>query len=67
MCEKSFRHKVVRLDDALNIVLVDAHGNTHNHMLGTFGNTAIDPEKVGPLESLESETEKESVQYRREN
>lgn len=65
MCEESFRHKVVRLDHAFNIVLVNAYSNTHDHMLGTFGNTAIDPQKIRPLESLEAEAEKGSVQYHR--
>jgi hypothetical protein len=46
MCEVTFRHEVVCLNDALKIILVDAHCDTHDHMLRTFGNTAIDPEKI---------------------
>ena len=54
MCEVTFRHKVVCLNDTVNVMFVDAHSDTHDHMLRTFGNTAVDPEKVRPLQSLET-------------
>lgn len=34
---------------------MNAHGNTHEHMLRTLGNLAIDLEHVRPLQRLESE------------
>ena len=55
MSEPALRQQIVRLDDALNVTSVDAHGNAHEHLLRTLANLAVDLEKVRTLESLESE------------
>jgi hypothetical protein len=50
----SATHEVVRLDDLLDIIAVDADGNTHEQVLRSLGDLAIDAEQVGPLEGLEA-------------
>lgn len=54
MCEVSLGHKVIGLDDSVNVAAVDTYSDTHNHVLWTFSDTSIDTEKVGALKSLES-------------
>ena len=49
MSVETFRHEVVCLDRALNVAPMDADGYSHDHVLRTFCNLAIYPEKVRPL------------------
>ena len=46
MCKVSERHQVVGLDGSLDVGAVDADSNTHDHMLGTLGNTPVELEEV---------------------
>jgi len=43
---------VVGLDGLVNIVHVDADGNTHQHVLGALNHLAMEPQQVGALKSL---------------
>lgn len=54
MSEELARHEVVSLKDTLNIVTPDADSHTHDHVLGTLNNLAINLEEVGSLKSLEA-------------
>lgn len=54
MSEELARHEVVSLEDTLNIVTPDADSHTHDHVLGTLNNLAINLEEVGSLKSLEA-------------
>ena len=47
-------HQVVSLEDLLDVVPVNADGNTHDHVLRPLGNLAVDAEEVTPLEGLVS-------------
>jgi hypothetical protein len=56
MSEIALRHQVVSLDYTVNIGAMNADCDTHYHVLWAFSNTAINAEKVGTFEGLESET-----------
>jgi hypothetical protein len=47
-----FEHEVKH---ALDVRAVDADHDTHYHVLGTFGDAAINAEEVRSLEGFESE------------
>ena len=49
------RHEVVGFDGAVDVRAVDTNGDTHEHVLGTFGDTVVDAEEVGAFESFEAE------------
>jgi hypothetical protein len=53
--EISLGHKVVSLEDAVNVRAVDADCNAHDHVLWAFGDTAIDVEEVGAFKCFETE------------
>ena len=53
-----FGNEVVGLEHALDVGAMDADRDVHYHLLGMFGNVAIDAEEVRLLESFESEAEK---------
>ena len=55
MGEPAFAHHVVRLDGAVHVVLVDAHGDAHQHLLGTLGDLAFNLQQVRTLQRLEAE------------
>jgi hypothetical protein len=59
MRKEALAHEMVRLNGALDVVAVDTDGDTHEHVLGTFGNATIDTEQVRALEGLESEAANE--------
>ena len=44
--EVSLGHEVVRLDDFLDVSAVDTDSDSHNHMLRSFGDPAVDSEQV---------------------
>jgi hypothetical protein len=46
MSEELARHEVVCLQDTLNIITPDTNSNTHDHVLRTLDNLAVDFEKV---------------------
>lgn len=48
-------HEVVGLDDLVDVLPPDSNGDTHDHVLGTFSNLAVDSEQVRSLEGLETE------------
>jgi hypothetical protein len=54
---RMFRNEVAGLEHALDVRAMDAGRDVHYHLLGTFGNAAIDAE-VRSLESFESKAEK---------
>jgi hypothetical protein len=42
-------HEIVCFNSFFNVVTVDTDGNTHDHMLRTFGDFTVDPQKIGTL------------------
>lgn len=52
----AFGHKVICLEDTVNVRSMYTNRNTHDHMLRTFGDTPIDTEEVRSLKCLESKT-----------
>jgi hypothetical protein len=48
-------HQVVGLDDLVDVLSPDPDSDTHDHVLRTFSNLAIDSEEVRSLERLETE------------
>ena len=54
MSEVSLRHKVVSLEDFLNVLAVDTKSDTHDHMLGPLDDLTVDSEQVRSLQSLEA-------------
>ena len=60
MGEVAVRHEVVGLEDALDVVAVDAHRDAHDHVLRALSDTAVDAEEVGALERFEAEAARES-------
>ena len=55
MCKVTLRHQVVCFDDTLDIVVMNADGHTHEHVLGAFSNASIDAKEIGSLKGLEPE------------
>ena len=53
--EPPLTHQIVRIHSSINIFLVNAHRNAHEHVLRALDQLAIDAQQVGPLQSLESE------------
>jgi hypothetical protein len=53
-----FGNEVVGLENALNVGTMDASCDVHHHLLGTFGNMAIDAKEVRLLKGFESKAEK---------
>jgi len=53
--EPAFAESVVRFNDRFEVVFVNANGHTHQHVLRTLDDFAIDFEQVAPLEGFESE------------
>ena len=51
MCEMLAGHEIVCFDDFLGVVAVNTNCNSHNHVLRTFSNLAIDSQKVRSLQS----------------
>ena len=45
-------HVVVGLLDPLEVVVVDANGNAHDHVLRALHDLVVDPEEVAALEGL---------------
>lgn len=43
---------MVGLDGLVNVVHVDADGNTHQHVLGALDHLAMEPQQVGALKRL---------------
>eukprot|EP00962_Isochrysis_galbana_P021947 scaffold6503_cov115-Isochrysis_galbana.AAC.3 len=54
MGEPLLRHEVVRLDGRVQVVLMDANRDPHQHVLRSLHHLAFHPEKVGLLERLEA-------------
>jgi hypothetical protein len=48
---------MVGLDDPLNIISVNANGDTHDHLLRSFSYSTIDSEVIGSFESFKTEAE----------
>lgn len=48
-------HQVIGLDDLVDVLSPDSNSDTHDHVLRTFSNLAIDSEEVRSLERLEAE------------
>lgn len=55
MGEVSFRHKVVSLNDPVDVPAMYSYSDTHNHVLWTLGNTSVEAKEVRALKGLESE------------
>jgi hypothetical protein len=52
--EVSLRHEVVSLEDLVNVGTVNTDGDTHDHVLWSLDNLAVNAEQVRPLERLET-------------
>jgi hypothetical protein len=55
VCKESLRHEVVGLEDLFNVVSVNTNSDSHDHVLGSFDNLAIDSEEIRSLKGLETE------------
>ena len=53
--EVALRHQVVGAKRAVDVLVVDAHGHAHEHVLGALGHLAVEAKQVGALERLEAE------------
>lgn len=53
--EPFLAHKVVGLEDRVEVGLVDTDGDTHKHVLGTFDDFSVHFEQVGFFEGFEPE------------
>mmetsp|Transcript_15211 Transcript_15211/g.45879 ORF Transcript_15211/g.45879 Transcript_15211/m.45879 type:complete len:232 (-) Transcript_15211:49-744(-) len=54
MRKPTLRQKVVRLDRALQVALVDADGHPHQHVLRSLHHLPVDTQQVRPLQGLEA-------------
>ena len=57
MREITLRHEIIGVDDPINVSPVDAYCNTHDHMLRTLGNAAINTKEIRSFECLETKAE----------
>ena len=55
MSEPPLTHKIVSLNDGVNILLVNANSHSHDHMLWSLYNFAMNFQKIRPLKGLEAE------------
>ena len=53
--EVSLTHQVIGAEGFLDVSVMNAHGDAHQHVLWTLSNLAIQLEQVGALKRLESE------------
>lgn len=53
MSEVSLRQIIVCLNDFINVLLVDGDSNSHEHVLGTLGDLAVDFHEVTAFQSFE--------------
>ena len=56
MCEITFGHEIVHLNNSVNIRAMDRNGNPHDHVLCSFGDASVGAKEVQAFESLEPET-----------
>ena len=54
MGEVALAHQIVRLKRLLDVVVVDSHGHTHQHVLGALGHFAVQAKQVRALKGLEA-------------
>ena len=57
MGEIAFGHKVVGLDDTLDVRSVDSDGDTHKHVLRPLGGDTVDLQQVRPFKGFEAKAE----------
>ena len=55
MREPTFTQSIVRINNRVHIILVDAHRDAHEHVLRTLHNFAFNLEEVASLERFKSE------------
>mmetsp|Transcript_19727 Transcript_19727/g.38612 ORF Transcript_19727/g.38612 Transcript_19727/m.38612 type:complete len:405 (-) Transcript_19727:253-1467(-) len=53
--EELLRHELVCLNGTVDVILVDANGHTHEHVLRALSDLTVKAQKVGPFEGLEAE------------
>lgn len=54
VCEPALRHVVVGVHSSLDVLSVNANGNSHKHVLGSLSNLSIKLEQVGTLKRFEA-------------
>lgn len=59
MCKVAFGHEVICFEHAFNVRTVDADGDTHDHVLRTLSDAAVEAEKVRPLKSFKPKARKQ--------
>ena len=60
-------HEVVSLDDLVDVLSPDSNSDTHDHVLRTLSDLAVDSEQVRSLEGLETKLDsRESTRSRSE-
>ena len=59
--EIALGHEVICLNNALNVRSVNSYGNTHKHVLRSFGRDTIDLQQVRPFKGLETKAEQSSI------
>ena len=55
MCEPSLRQQVVGFHCRFEVLFVDAHSDSHQHVLGSFYHATIHSQEVGAFERFEAE------------
>jgi len=58
VCEITFRHEIVRLNNHVHVTVVDSDDGPHDHALRSFSDVSIDAKEVGAFESSETETKR---------
>ena len=58
MCEITFGHEIVRLNNPVKVRAVDSDGHSLNHVLRPFSDASVDAKEVGAFESSETETKR---------
>jgi len=59
--EIAFGHKVVGLNNTLDVGSVDSYSNTHKHVLWSLGRDIVDLQQVGPFKGFETKAEQGSI------
>ena len=52
--EVALAHQVVGVERFLKVRVMNAHGHTHQHVLGSLGHFAVELEQIGALKGLET-------------
>ena len=57
VCEITFGHEVVCLNNPVKVRALDSDGDSHNHVLRSFSEASVNAEETGAFGSFETEGE----------